>query len=875
MTSLAPQLSFFERPATAAPRPTVRLRPYQEDARRAVLDALREHRSALVVLPTGCGKTVLFASIAASWPGRVLALAHRRELIEQMRAAMERASGEPAAVEMADFWAGGERLVCASVQTLVSDRRRERFRRNPPALIIVDECFPAGTPIAIPDGVCRIENIAVGDVVIAWDERTDGFEPRRVTRLFSSRPAGMVRVRHSGGRQLICTSNHPVFVAGKGWVPAGSLKPDDLLLMRDHARDIYSVCRVPGPIDSDRQDEDRHMAPVGSDVLLDSVPGCVGAQGQVRADGAYEPCPRVGADEGAQPNGAAGVAGEDARHAAGHRPRAKGAPGQRDGAHGAAAATRGSAWMGDGGCDPDEETARHGVPHLLQGRHREPGVDGGRGDRRVFAHVSREAGPGSQERGTSLLTRVEGVEVLEPGSDGTFGGLCPGGVVYNFEVEGLHTYIAGGVVVHNCHHGTAAGYVRILNDFPEARVLGVTATPDRTDEEALGQVFDTVAHRLDIDDAIDGGWLVPVETRIPEGIAIDLQRVQTRAGDLAEDQLDAQIARHLREIACATLAACGDRKTILFAPKVATAHDLAAHLNREAGRVVAAAVDGGMDDDARDAIIGRRGSFKRGDLRYLVNVGIATEGYDDPEVSAVVIARPTKSRALFTQMVGRGLRPLPGVVDGPTEAAARRAAIAASAKPRCLLLNFHYLAGKHTLIGPEDILGGKYTIEERAVARQIAKETGATVDEALKEARVKVDVERAKQAAIAARMKAARVEVRWGSFDPFAAFGLKGVEVRPGMPPASPEQIQWLRDKGIDVPANLTSAHAEKLRRTIYDRQRRGLCSVRQSKVLRSKGVDPTHVKFGQASKLIAAIERNNWQPLSREAVAAILGGGQ
>lgn len=130
----------------ADPRPAVDptfdsfgLRPYQRDAAAAVMGEFRDKRSTLIVMATGLGKTQTFGAIAAVWPGRVLVLAHREELLDQARARLRQMTGEPVGLEQAGYWATGERIVVASVQTLVREQRRARFAKAPFGLIVVDE----------------------------------------------------------------------------------------------------------------------------------------------------------------------------------------------------------------------------------------------------------------------------------------------------------------------------------------------------------------------------------------------------------------------------------------------------------------------------------------------------------------------------------------------------------------------------------------------------------------------------------------------------------------------------------------------------------------------------------------------------------------
>jgi superfamily II DNA or RNA helicase len=121
--------------------------------------------------------------------------------------------------------------------------------------------------------------------------------------------------------------------------------------------------------------------------------------------------------------------------------------------------------------------------------------------------------------------------------------------------------------------------------------------------------------------------------------------------------------------------------------------------------------------------------LKEGSTQGLVNCGVATEGFDCPAVAVVAIARPTKSTSLYMQMIGRGTRPLPGVVDGPDTAEARREAIAASAKTVCTVLDFVGNSGNHKLISVADVLAGD-DVDARDLeqAIRIAKESHEASD---------------------------------------------------------------------------------------------------------------------------------------------------
>ena len=226
------------------------------------------------------------------------------------------------------------------------------------------------------------------------------------------------------------------------------------------------------------------------------------------------------------------------------------------------------------------------------------------------------------------------------------------------------------LVVDEAHHATSPSYRacidRYLRENPECRLLGVTATPDRADELALGSVFETVAASYDISDAIRDGWLVPVEQRIVTVGSLDFSSVKTTAGDLNPGELAdiMEEERNLHAVAAPVLDILKEKRAIIFATSVRQAERLAEILNRGEGNG-----DSGSGDGERkraDWLCGatpkdlrhdKLAAFKEGRTQFMVNVGVLTEGFDDAGVEAVVMARPTKSRALYAQMIGRATRP--------------------------------------------------------------------------------------------------------------------------------------------------------------------------------------------------------------------------
>ncbi len=299
----------------------------------------------------------------------------------------------------------------------------------------------------------------------------------------------------------------------------------------------------------------------------------------------------------------------------------------------------------------------------------------------------------------------------------------------------------GLLVIDEAHHAVARTYRSVI-DFlrsanPNLNLLGVTATPNRSDSLALGQVFEHVAYDYGIESAVSDGWLVPVLARPVVVEGLDFSRARSLAGDFNERDLEQILAdeKMLHSTAKPAVELAGRRPTLVFCVTVAHARGMAAVIDRYAGEGMAVALDGTTDPRVRADEVA---AFKAGRRQYLCNCGLFLEGFDAPATSCVVMARPTKSLALYAQVLGRGTRPLPGVVDGCGDSPAeRRAAIASSRKPDVVVLDFVGNSGRHKIVSAVDLLGGRYDEPTRAYARQTSEEEGRAVDvdESLERAR--------------------------------------------------------------------------------------------------------------------------------------------
>lgn len=388
------------------------------------------------------------------------------------------------------------------------------------------------------------------------------------------------------------------------------------------------------------------------------------------------------------------------------------------------------------------------------------------------------------------------------------------------------------VVVDEAHHATADSYRAVLEHF-DAHLLGVTATPDRSDRVPLGEVFSTVAFEYDMRSAIADGWLCPIRSFLVQTQA-DFSSVRKVAGELSTRDVEAILGRdlHLAEIAAPILRERGDRPTIVFAASVAHARSLTNVINEMAGaEPFAAALDGSASYERRAPVLER---FRRGEVKVLVNCALFTEGFDVPQIALVAIARPVLSRSFYAQMVGRGTRIAKGKRD-------------------LLVLDFVPTNCRHSLAQAVDIFAAADP-DVQARARRIAAEQSAegqaiALERALELAQQEQE---AQQASVAYQLQRR---------DPFAAVGIDlAVYARRSRSGerSSAAQLQFFRRAGLptDQVEQLSNRQAEALREVLLERKAVGLCTPKQARQLVALGIDPRDLYYDEAKELLRARKR-------------------
>jgi superfamily II DNA or RNA helicase len=380
------------------------------------------------------------------------------------------------------------------------------------------------------------------------------------------------------------------------------------------------------------------------------------------------------------------------------------------------------------------------------------------------------------------------------------------------------------VVVDEAHHALAESYQRVLAHFDgHAKVLGVTATPDRGDKKSLGSYFEDVAYEVGLHELIEDGYLSRIVVRTMP-VEIDLGNVRTLAGDYNDADLGDAIEPVLREIVSAMREAIGTRKTIVFLPLVRTSKRFV-ELCHEAG-LTAAHIDGTSED--RADLLAR---FAAGEFQILSNSMLLTEGFDEPSVACVVCLRPTKVRALYAQIIGRGTRLHPG-------------------KENLLVLDFLWMTGRHSLVRPAHLVASTPEIAEAMIAKAAAagdEEHDLLADE--------IDAKAQREAALAAEL-AAHAKRTSRQLDPvefaLSLHELDLAEYEPTMPwhsqPASPKQLGLIERHGFDPAAIRDKGHAAAIIDRILARRNLGLATPKQVACLRRHGHPrPDLVTFTEA----------------------------
>lgn len=399
------------------------------------------------------------------------------------------------------------------------------------------------------------------------------------------------------------------------------------------------------------------------------------------------------------------------------------------------------------------------------------------------------------------------------------------------------------IIVDEAHHVLSNSYQKVMEHFSGAKVLGVTATPDRGDMRNLGDFFESLAYEYTLPKAIKEGYLSPIKAMtIP--LKIDFSNVAVQAGDFKVSDIDTALDPYLYSIAQEMKKYCMDRKTVVFLPLVKTSQKFRDILNSEGFH--AAECNGSTQ--ARTEILE---DFDKGKYNVLCNSMLLTEGWDCPSVDCVIVLRPTKVRSLYCQMVGRGTRLCEG-------------------KDNLLLLDFLWHTEKHELCHPASLIADSEEVAQK-MTENLEKQAGIdpmAIDLEEAEQTAREDVQREREEKLAEQLAAMKKRKR-KLVDPLQfEMSIQAEDLSSYVPafgwemaPASDKQIKALEKYGI-FPDDIDNAgKANLLLDRLNKRREEGLSTPKQIRFLESRGFQ--HVgtwPFDAARNIIDRIAACGWR---------------
>ena len=683
-------------------------RPYQSEAVEAVYEHLRtKDNNPCVVLPTGTGKSLVLAQIAKDsvekWNGRVLILAHVKELLEQNADKIRKLCPE---LKIGIYSAGlrsrdtTEQVIVAGIQSVYN----KACELDAFDLVIVDECFPAGTLIDTPRGQIPIEDLYVGQPV------RHALGVGNIEAI-SSRPAfEIMKLELSNGKSIECTPNHPFFTAS-GWCKASALAVGTCLFSRE------DVSRLRERFSSEylvRSERETGQMPNGNGleaqkilfprVPVNGTPSAAGKQGSGKSVHELEteskdsrenvPVLRQGISssllpsatdvgigmefatvlfnillqESRESNVSAGSCGKNVRDAESNRSATIDSRREWEDVEFSTGTAGADSERGNGIPNLNNSaTASCGSIALLQtgcGNSISP-AGNTTGWREPFCKENTQNR--QTDSGMAGGIRVVGITHIKLKSPRT---------VYNLQVAGHPSFYADGVLVHNCHliapegdgmYRTFLADMKVIN--PHVRVIGLTATPFRLKGGLICKpenILNEICYEAGLKEMIQQGYLSPLISRAGRAEA-NLANLHIRGGEFISDEVaaamdnDALVTSACREIVELTR----DRKAVLiFTASVDHCKHVAEKIQAFSGKECAI-VTGDTSPAERAEIIARfKGEFIPADLfgtpkpplKFLANVNVLTCGFDAPNTDCVVMLRPTNSPGLLIQCAGRGTR---------------------------------------------------------------------------------------------------------------------------------------------------------------------------------------------------------------------------
>lgn len=451
----------------------------------------------------------------------------------------------------------------------------------------------------------------------------------------------------------------------------------------------------------------------------------------------------------------------------------------------------------------------------------------------------------------------------------------------------------GLIMIDESHHIPASSYQKILSFFTRARILGVTATPKRGDKTDVTDLFETVSSEYTLYEAIKDGYLSPIKVQTCP-LQIDISQCEMQAGDYASGDIGAALVPYLDHIADQIIEKARNRKTIIFVPLVSTAKGMVEIFQSKG---ISADYVAGERKDSEKVLE----AYHNDEFDILINSILLAEGYDEPRISCVVNLRITKSEALYTQIIGRGTRLAEGkeellVLDFLWKDKEKRRHLNAKS---CIAIGDTSISDEDldSVLDscelsdeePTDVFQG---IERAKIDAKTAREEALA--HALKEAETKAKMEALRQQQRDAQLQALSsakqemiqdgfvekvnqnlsiVKDRFGNTILYSISGDNVIQLM-GLTDYYPEGMSWESDiptesqltklQNFGIPASYigSKGHGGFLMAQIFEREKQGLCSYKQLKLLmRYQPGDLSHCTKKIAKKAMDILNKNHWKP--------------
>lgn len=656
----------------------ITLRDYQQKAVDEVYNSWQAgNRNVAVVMGTGSGKSIILSSIALNFKKQrrnVAVIAHRNELVSQMSCHLARVgvyhriiasnstvaqiTRKHRALFGKSFLSPTELTAVVGVDTLISRYESLKPWAEQISLWECDECFPSGTKITTINGYKNIENIKIGDIVLAFDEKTNEFDYKKVTNIFVKKmPETMMSLTLNKHHCICCTSNHPFFTK-RGWVEAKNLTLKDEVLYATNKNLLYSmrkrICR-------NRILENVKISKNRKRLLFQRMFKRIYEKNifNYNVENKQKICfeKNVGKKSDVQRRNKKKSftnLKKNKSQTCYTRWKRKAFTRSRKKTFGNFTTFRICQSM----CCKNRMLERRNLSYVLQNRRRKSFVKDRCRSRRFLASQSCATRERQEKRFIFKWTGLENIEIRKQ----IYNGESSRNFVYNIEVDKFHTYVANGIVVHNCHHNLRSNkWGKATEMFKNAYGLGVTATPNRADGQGLGRQADGCIDDLIIGPSmrmlIDRGYLADYEIVCPmSDLKVDDSQLSAN-GDWSNQTLRkaAKKSKIVGDVVQNYIKYANGRQAIVFATDVETADEISKDFNEHG--IKAVSLNGKSQSAYREQSLDL---FAKSEIQVIVNVDLFDEGLDISGCDVVIMARPTASLGKYLQQVGRSLRPAPG-----------------------------------------------------------------------------------------------------------------------------------------------------------------------------------------------------------------------